>query len=287
MSSLRRLPSARRFEPPGPPALGPTVLAATVLAAIVLAASGCGTEDAPPPTASPPTDYTLLFIDRSTSAGGTARTQEVFADSLDRIVRRYLDRPGDRLSAFAVHKKTLAKATRLDLRNRVAPLEDRAFADEQALETARFKRETQRFLDTARVRLRSFLRETADRPSFRRWTDLWGALGVASQELPAPADSVRTRVYFLSDMHESMPGPKRRDFDARLPASRSQAERWAQTDAGRLTTHMRVRPDRLQDAQFRVLLGPLATKPGAQAIKFYWLTLWAELDIPDRRIRYN
>jgi len=254
---------------------------------LLLLGTGCGSDEDTSAPPAPPTDHTLVFIDRSASAGGNAQATSVFVDSLDRIVEAYLDRPGDRLSAFVVHEKTLAKSVRLDLRNDVAPIETKEFSDEKALEAARFKREIQRFLDTARTQLERFVRETAARPAFRNWTDLWGTLGVAGEELPPPSDSVRRRVYYLSDMFESMPGSDRRNFDARPPKSRSQAEAWAQTDRPRLDAHMRLRPQRLSGVRFRVLLGPLATKPAAQRVKFYWLALWEEMGIAPDRIDYN
>lgn len=252
-----------------------------------LLGAGCTSDEAAPESPPPPTDHTLVFVDRSASTGSDTRAEAVFADSLDRIVDAFLDRPGDRLSAFVVHEKTLAKAYRLDLRNDVAPIENKEFSDEQALEAARFKRENQRFLDRARAQLERFVRQTADRPEFRDWTDLWGTLGVATEELPPESDSVRRRIYYLSDMFESMPGAGRRNFDARPPRRRSQAEAWARTDRDRLDAHIQLRPELLSGARFRVLLGPLATKSGSQAVKFYWLTLWEEVGIAPRQVHYN
>jgi hypothetical protein len=45
--------------------------------------------------------------------------------------------------------------------------------------------------------------------------------------------------------------------------------------------------DRLQDTQIRVLLGTLATKPHAQEVKFYWLTLFEELGLSRDQVDYN
>jgi hypothetical protein len=108
---------------------------------------------------------------------------------------------------------------------------------------------------------------------------------VAGTEFSKAADE--KHIYYLSDMFESMPGPARRNFDRRPPASRTQAQRWARADADTLDTFMILHRDRLRDAHVRVLLGTLATKPHAQAVKFYWLELFRQLGLSPQQIDYN
>jgi hypothetical protein len=252
--------------------------------ALSLSTAGCGGgRDSSTEAPAPPTTHTLIFLDQSVSTGGHPDAQALFADSLRHIVHRHLRQPGDRLSLFLVHEKTLSKAHRVNLKNDVAPLQEKEFPDEQALERARYRKETEQFLQTATTRLRDFLRSPP--PTSAGWTDLWGTLGVASTERAPEADEYR--LYYLSDMFESMPGPARRNFDRRPPTSRAQAQRWARADADTLDTFMVLRPDRLRDARVRVLLGTLATKDHAQAVKFYWLTLLQKLGLPRRHIDYN
>jgi hypothetical protein len=263
------------------PPIGQT-LAAALVTALLLA--GCGDEaSSPTKKRSPETTHTLVFLDQSVSTGGYPEARALFADSLRHIVHQHLRRPGDRLSLFLVHENTLSKAHRMNLRNDVAPLQQKEFPDEQALERARFRKETEQFLRRATARLQEFLQSPP--PTSSEWTDLWGTLGVASTEISTDAE--KKHLYYLSDMFESMPGPSRRNFDERPPASRSEAQRWAQVDADTLDTFMILRPDRLRDVHVRVLLGTLATKPHAQAVKFYWLTLFQEIGLARRRIDYN
>lgn len=257
-----------------------------VLVLLAAALSGCGDESEESSGPSFPQQHTLVFVDRSASTGAYPEAESLFADSLQSIVRSRLKRPGDRLSLFIVHEKTLSKSPRLDLRNPVSPLERKDFADEQAMENARYKKEVEQYLKKAEDEALSFM-TAASRSEFARWTDLWGTLGVASEEFDAPgrAGSTDRAVYYFSDMFESMPGSDRRNFDRSPPADRAQAESWAVTDAERLDDEMILRPSRLQPARFRVLMGPLATKPGAQPVKFYWLSLFDELGI--EAVRYN
>jgi hypothetical protein len=259
---------------------------ALLFVVLLVVVGGCGGGEEAAPDAPPPR-HTLVFIDRSASAGeaGSA-VRAVFADSLRGLARRLLSRPGDRLSAFLVYQKTLSKAQRLDLRNDVPPRQTRDFADEQALEDARLKAETQRFVAEASDRLVAFAVRAPMQASFAQWTDLWGTLGVASEEFyVTPAE--RHMVY-LSDMYESMPGEGRRDFDAEPPASRAEAEAWAAADAPTLRDLMVLDADRLRTATVRVIPGPLAAKPHAQDVKFYWLRLFeVAAGLPPAQVRYN
>jgi hypothetical protein len=267
----------------GLPKIGPFAGLLLVLILSVPALPGCRSESSTSNETETASTHTLIFLDQSVSAAGDTSARALFADSLRHIVHQHLRRPGDRLSLFLVHEKTLSKAHRVNVTNDVAPLEEKEFPDEQALEKARFQSETEQFLQEATERLQNFLNSPPSTSS--EWTDLWGTLGVASTELDE--DAAAHHVYYFSDMFESMPGPGRRNFDQRPPQSRMQAQRWAQADVDTLDTFMVLHQDRLQHARVRVLLGTLATKPHAQDVKFYWLTLFEELGLSRAQIDYN
>lgn len=261
---------------------GPLLLGATVLFTAVLL-SGCGSESSS--SAAPPTTHTLVFVDQSVSTGAHPKAQSLFVDSLAHIADQNMRTPGDRISLFYVHEETLSKAHHLDHANDLSPPEDKQFQDEQALAQAQHKQKTERFLTRTTNRLQEALQSAPFSSSFSNWTDLWGTLGVASTTLSSEAD--RHVLYYFSDMFESMPGPTRRNFDQTPPTSRSEAERWARTDAQALDSLMVLKQSRLQNATVRVLLGTLATKDHAQPVKFYWLTLFQEVGIPRAQIHYN
>ena len=255
------------------------VWALTVFVTATLLA-GCGGEPDATPDA-PPLRQTLLFVDRSASTNAYPQAEALFSDSLRHLIRTRMRRPGDRLSLFIVHEKTLSKSPRLNLQNQVSPLEDKPFADEQALETARFKKELEQEFRRLENEASTFV-NTTGRRSFAKWTDLWGTLGVASEELDPGTDAA---IYYFSDMFESMPGANRRNFDASVPSGRAQAEAWAQEDVGKLPDLMVLKPDLLRSVSVRVLMGPLATKSGAQPVKFYWLTFFDAVGIAT--VEYN
>ena len=268
-----------RFMPSFPPLrLGLALLLAATLG------TGCDDADAPS-SPSPPTTHTLIFVDHSVSTGAHPDARTLFADSLARIVDHNMRTAGDRLSLFFVHEKTLSKAHHLDITNDISPVADKQFEDEQALARARHKQKTTQFVTETTRRLQAALTSPPISSSFTEWTDLWGTLGVASTTLAPSAD--KHVLYYFSDMFESMPGPQRRNFDRSPPQSRSQAERWAQTDAAGLDSLMVLRPTRLAPARVRVLLGTLATKAHAQNVKFYWLALFQELGLSRTQVIYN
>lgn len=257
---------------------------------VVLLTAGCGSEENASEAPPKPTHHTLVFLDRSASAQGDASARALFADSLARIVRMHLRRPGDRVRAFLLNEKTRSKAYRLDLRNDVRPLQQKDFPDEQALENARYKKAVAEYMADATSQLQAFAAE-ADLPAeYARWTDLWGTLEVASEELPSPAAAqqpVARHLYYLSDMFESMPGDDRRNFDRQPPQDRSQAEAWATRDAERIRSLLTLSSPVLRNARVRVLQGTLATKPHAQDVKVYWQTLFQALDMAPGRVVYN
>jgi hypothetical protein len=249
-----------------------------ILAAGLMA--GCGSEPDEAPDAPTPRQ-TLLFVDRSASTGAYPEAEALFSDSLRHLIRTRMRRPGDQLSLFIVHEKTLSKSPRLDLQNEVPPLEDKPFSDEQALETARFKKELEQEFRRLENKASVFI-DGAGRGSFAKWSDLWGTLGVASEELKPGTDAA---LYYFSDMFESMPGANRRDFDASAPSGRAEAEAWAEADVRKLPDLMVLNRNRLRPASVRVLMGPLATKSGAQPVKFYWLKFFNTLGITT--VEYN
>ena len=134
----------------------------------------------------------------------------------------------------------------------------------------------------ARARLTA-LEATSVSPQFRANTDLLGTLEVVSDEMSHADSGSTARVYYLGDMHESMP-PPRRDFDTRRPADRPEAEAWADADTAVLRG-MSFDREQMANVEVRVLLGALADRRGAAEVRSYWERLFANAGI--RKVRYN
>ncbi|HEU0078832.1 MAG TPA: hypothetical protein VFQ76_14355 [Longimicrobiaceae bacterium] len=211
-----------------------------------------------------------------------------FGDSVNAIVRESLACPGDRLEGFLVHGATRGKAHKKVFVHQVPPAQldtlpsmlhtgaVKAVADSTAALHTRAHRELSTLFDS-----------TTLGHGLRQHTDLLGALEVASDEFAAaPAEAGRV-VYFFSDMNESMNGPGRRDFDVSPPRSRSEAEKWARTDAAMVATELQVSRQSLQGAEVRIILGDLANRHGAENVRTYWAALLNALGIPREDVRFN
>jgi hypothetical protein len=224
-----------------------------------------------------------VFIDQSASSVANAATTAMFRDTLNDVLATRLQCEGDAVHGFLVHENTRGKVDRVDLVNTVAPADtlDKPSLD-VVRERTRFKKEMGQFRADGESRLAGLLAANVD-PRFKRHTDLIGTLEVVSDQLAAAEEGGSVRIYFLGDMHESMPAP-RRDFDRRPPASKAEAEAWADADSA-LLGGMKIDRGRLANVEVRVLLGNLANKPGVAQVRSYWERLFANAGI--QRVQYN
>lgn len=249
---------------------------------VLLAAATC---KPPPDPCEGPDQHTIMFIDQSASSVANPATTAMFRDTLADVLATRLQCQGDAVHGFLVHQNTRGKSDRVQVVNTVPPADtlDKPQID-ATRERTRFNKEMQAFRAEGETRLGALLSAEVD-PRFKRHTDLIGALEVVSDQLAQADSGSRARVYFLGDMHESMPS-SRRDFDRRPPASRAEAEAWADADTAVLKG-MNVVRERLANVEVRVLLGDLANKPGAPEVRSYWERLFANAGIPPTRILWN
>ncbi len=232
-----------------------------------------------------PDQRTIVFYDQSASSRVDAPTAAMFKDSLAAIATNALPCQNDALHAFVVHGHTRAKLNRIDVVNPVLPPDTlNGTTVSKALAVSEYEKSIRPFRDTSRDQL---LRVTgmAVEPKFRRNTDLLGTLEVISDEVGKGDPASPVRIYFFSDMRESMPAP-RRDFDSRPPKDRAEAEIWADADTA-VFSQMSLDRTRFQKAEVRVLMGNLAAKPNAEAVRFYWERLFRNAGFDSTRVRFN
>lgn len=228
---------------------------------------------------------TLVFVDQSASNVVDAATKAMFSDTVAALVDNSLACKGDAVHGFLVHANTRGKVSRVDVVNAVDPADVAGKPKLARLkEETRFRGDSTALVDMARDRLPSLFTAQVE-PRFRAHTDMLGTLEVISDELARADTNSTVRIYYLGDMHESMPAP-RRDFDARKPRDPAEAEAWANADAALLQT-MNVRRERFKNAEVRVLLGNLANKPGAPEVRRYWERLFQNAGFDAARVRYN
>ena len=99
----------------------------------------------------------------------------------------------------------------------------------------RIQSQYQRDVDRDRSRATQTLQFAADStvlaPELKRQTDLLGVLRVV-----ADVDGAVSRLVVLSDLHESMAGVGRRDFDRDPPSDAAEAQAWATEDVAVVTS---------------------------------------------------
>ena len=250
---------------------------------VLLAASGCDGDPPPPGPCERSSRQTIVFYDQSASSVADAPTLELFREAMDDLLESGLECRGDAVRGFLVHEHTRGKVGRVEVVNSVDPPDTFDVPSlDKAKEVTRYAGETKRLRDEGERELASLLTASVP-PEFRDHTDLLGTLEVISDAVEKADSGSVVRVVYLGDMHESMPAP-RRDFDARPPASRAEAEAWADADTAVLR-ELGVDRARFGRVEVRVLLGNLATRPGAVEIRRYWERLFANAGI--RAVEYN
>ncbi|WP_157621205.1 hypothetical protein [Salisaeta longa] len=247
------------------------------LAAMLFVAGACnGTPDPEHIDVSTPgVQQVLVFVDASASAGNVSTLPSVYRDSLRAVIKKRLTEPRDRISIFPVHAKTTSKVGRWDMRNTVRRPKWSSFAQDRRSRKLMYESKVQSFLKRAQEQAVRHARALYTDRNFEQWTDLWGTLQVISEEAQPKKGPVR--VYYFSDMFESVPGAKRRNFERVPPTNKAQAQRWAARDAERIKQQLSLQPSVLRNVKVRVLPGPLAAKDHALAVKMYWMRLFEAL----------
>ena len=227
-----------------------------------------------------------MFLDRSASSRVDALTRQLFHDSIQKIAAGALPCRGDRVHAYLLYAFTPGAAYRADLENNVRAARTQGVPGGQAsAERARERTQTSALRRRARAALFRLADSVPIGHSHTLRTDLLGSLEVASEQLAAAPAGRPVRIYYFSDMHESMRGAGRRDFDARPPRDRAEAHRWADADVA-LVRGMNVDPRRLARAEIQVIMGTLSNRPTAVAVEAYWRRLFSRLGVADANIHY-
>lgn len=230
-----------------------------------------------------PSRQTIVFYDQSASSVADSATRAMFRDTILGLIEHGLACKGDAVHGFLVHAETRSKVGRVDMLNTVDPADTLDVPSiEKAKEKTRYRQEMKELRDSAERVLPSLLAASVP-PEFRSHTDLLGTLEVIRDEVSRADSGSTIRVVYLSDMHESMPAP-RRDFDVHPPATSAEAQAWADADTTVLR-EMAIDRARLGQVEVRVLLGNLALRPGAPEIRRYWERLFANAGI--RKVEYN
>lgn len=242
-----------------------------VCVAFVLLVS-CGDDE---PKAAPPKPIqSIVFLDKSTSAGGgyTEFALQKYNRALKQMVTSNIRHRGDRLDIYYIHENT-TKAEAFSGTSKAAITEDTTDMNDNDREALKndfelaLRKERTEFQAQAQHHL---LAENAT--ATNQQTDIWATLEVVRRIADTASD---IRVYYLSDMIESAKGSNRRDFHTTPPQSREQALEWAKTDAELLKKQYQSLPFDKMTIYFVLPFEPTSTtKENNPSVTYYWEELF-------------
>ncbi|MDX1903133.1 MAG: hypothetical protein SFU27_03145 [Thermonemataceae bacterium] len=178
-----------------------------------------------------PTIYTLIFFDKTVSVSPKDTfTRNTYEAALATITQENIRQKGDKIEVYFIHENTSqarvfsqqCKATLKDTLN-LSPTDVRAIKNNYQIT---LKKERKKIFTRCQE---AFLDENPS--DTKKYTDIWGALEVIDKKNAKKKEGTLLKVYFFSDMVESMPGADRRDFHKRPPFSNQEAQEWAKSDA--------------------------------------------------------
>lgn len=215
--------------------------------------------------------YTLVFMDKTQSVNiNKAFVAQKYQQILSDLIEQNIRQKGDKLEVYFIHENTQkARALSLTCRTEVEDISHMNATDREAAQTTAdltLQRERMIFLRQLMAKL-----GIQNVGNSQRQTDIWASLPVINKATETGAE---VKVYYLSDMIESMKGPNRRDFHSIPPQDNSQAESWAKTDAKAMQQYA------LNAAEIKIALPfepTSSTKENNPTITHYWNTLLQEL----------
>lgn len=240
-----------------------------ILSALV-ACSGSSDKTDTATTPGAPT-YTLIFMDKSVSVNANRGfVNQKYRQAINEIVEQTIHQKGDKLEVYFIHENTAkARALTLTSRSEMDDVSRASATDREAAKTS-FDLALQREKGIFRQQVYAKLIEQNTSKSNQE-TDIWASVQVISRVTETGAT---IRVYYLSDMVESMDGTGRRDFGKTPPGSQAQADEWAKVDAKQLKKY----PIGSIDITMILPFEPTSSvKENNPAVTQYWQTLFKEL----------
>lgn len=215
--------------------------------------------------------HTLVFLDKTQSVNVNQNfVQAKYRQALNDIVESNMTNKGDKLEVYFIHENTSkAKALSLTVHSEKEGVENANATDREAIKTA-FQMALQREHGIFLRQVLSKLNQQNTGAS-NQSTDIWASLPIIAR---AAQDGAQVRVYYFSDMIESVKGTDRRDFHHLPPTSDAQAATWAKADAKKMEQYAIGTPEVTVVSPFE----PTAsTKENNPHVTRYWQVLFEEM----------
>ncbi|QIP17650.1 hypothetical protein G8759_03595 [Spirosoma aureum] len=217
--------------------------------------------------------YTLIFLDKTRSVNiNKAFVAQKYQQAITDLIEQNVRQKGDRLEVYFIHENT-SKARALNVSVR-SEMDDVSAASPTDRETAETEFAMALSKEKSQIRQRVLQQLVAQNSgSSNQETDIWASLPVIAK---ANETGATVKVYYLSDMIESVKGTGRRDFQVKPPKDNAQADEWAKLDAEQLKRYTLGSPDITMVLPFE----PNASvKENNPAVTQYWQTLFSELGV--------
>ncbi len=238
----------------------------------IMLAACSGDNDKPKTTADEPT-YTLIFLDKTRSVNvNKAFVAQKYQQAITDIIEQNVHQKGDKLDVYFIHENTSkARALNVTVRSEMEDVSAASPTDREAAETE-FNLALSR--EKAQIRQRVLQQFVAQNTgSSNQETDIWASLPVIAK---ANESGATVKVYYLSDMIESVKGAGRRDFQVKPPKDNAQADEWAKADTEQLKRYTLGSPEITLILPFE----PNASvKENNPAVTQYWQTLFSQLGV--------
>jgi hypothetical protein len=215
--------------------------------------------------------YTLVFLDKTQSVNVNKNyVNEKYRQTLTDIMENNMKNKGDKLEVYFIHENTSkARALSLTIHTEKDNLEGANATDKEAIETA-FQLSLQREKSIFLRQLLTKLNQT-NTGSSNQSTDIWASLPVIAK---AGESGAEVKVYYFSDMIESVKGADRRDFHIKPPLNDAQAEEEAKADFKKLEKNAIGSPQVTIVSPFEPTASSKENNPH---VTHYWQTLFQEL----------
>jgi len=242
-----------------------------LLSGIILALASCSNEKETGQTKADTPVHTLVFLDKTQSVNvNKSYVNEKYRQALTDIVENNMKNKGDKLEVYFIHENTSkARALLLTVRSEKDNTEGANATDLEGIETA-FQLALQR---EKSIYLRQLLTKLNQQNTgfSNQSTDIWASLPVIAK---AGEDGSEVKVYYFSDMVESVKGEGRRDFHKTPPTNDAQAEKDAKEDFKKLQQYAIGSPQVTIVSPFEPTASSKENNPH---VTHYWQTLFQEL----------
>jgi hypothetical protein len=237
-----------------------------LLAAMFVTLLSCGGEKEATQQAVPDAPvYTLVFLDKTQSVHVDKRyVNDKYRQALTDIIEQNMKNKGDKLEVYFIHENTSkARALSLTVRSEKDNLEGANATDREGIALQKEKS----------IYLRQLLAKLNQQNTgaSNLSTDIWASLPVIAK---AGESGSQVKVYYFSDMVESVKGADRRDFHINPPKSDAEAEMDAKEDIKKLERYAIGSPQVTIVSPFEPTASSKENNPH---VTHYWQTLFQEL----------